>query len=86
MIQVNPTMLITIEIIKGIVSHRDNLKNHPDSLKFLAKYMEGERLRIITYNEIVDHLIERGDDNEDKNDDKFKFKDIIGHQGPMKPG
>ena len=40
---------------------------------------------IISYNQLVDHLEAAGNDDNEISDDLFKFRALIGHQGPLKP-
>ena len=40
---------------------------------------------IISYNQLVDHLEAAANDDNDISDDLFKFRSLIGHQGPLKP-
>ena len=40
---------------------------------------------LISYNQLVDHLEAAGNEDNEINDDLFKFRALIGHQGPLKP-
>ena len=40
---------------------------------------------IISYNQLVDHLESAANEDNKISDDLFKFRALIGHQGPLKP-
>ena len=40
---------------------------------------------LISYNHLVDHLEAAANEDNEINDDLFKFRALIGHQGPLKP-
>ena len=40
---------------------------------------------LISYNQLVDHLEAADNEDNEINDDLFKFRALIGHQGPLKP-
>ena len=40
---------------------------------------------LISYNQLVDHLEAAANEDNEINDDLFKFRALIGHQGPLKP-
>ena len=40
---------------------------------------------IISYNQLVNHLEAAANDDNKISDDRFKFRALIGHQGPVKP-
>ena len=40
---------------------------------------------IISYNQLVDHLEAAANEDNEMSDDLFKFRALIGHQGPVKP-
>ena len=45
----------------------------------------GKLEEIISYNQLVDHLEAAANDDNEISDDLFKFRDLIGPQGPLKP-
>ena len=45
----------------------------------------GKLEEIISYNHLVDHLEAAANENNEISDDLFKFRALIGHQGPLKP-
>ncbi len=62
-------------------SHENDLKMSDDHHKFRISVNDNEHEEIITYNELMDFITKNGE-----NEDivwKFKFKCIIGHQGPL---
>ena len=40
---------------------------------------------LISYNQLVDHLESAANKANEINDDQFKLRPLIGHQGPLKP-
>ena len=74
------------KIVKAIAERNTDIDKHPDKVKFLAQTSDKKREQIFTYREILDH-VQRNNDDEDLPENQFmKFKNIIGHQGPYKPG
>ena len=62
-----------------------DLQNREESIKFLASIDEADEDEIISYNELID-IIHKQQMEEDEDPDRlWVFKDIIGHQGPLKP-
>ena len=60
-------------------------KDNHEAIKFLIEVGDAEYDEILTYNELSD-LIERQHEAEAKGETNvWTFKDIIGHQGPLKP-
>ena len=45
----------------------------------------GKLEEIISYNQLVDHLEAAANEDNEISDDLFKFRALIGHQGPLKP-
>ena len=45
----------------------------------------GKVEELISYNQLVDHLEAAANEDNEINDDLFKFRALIGHQGPLKP-
>ena len=54
-------------------------------LSFILGIGNGKLEQIISYNQLVDHLEAAANDDNEPSDDLFKFKALIGHQGPLKP-
>ena len=65
-------------ILEAIKEHQDNAVNSPDNVKFRCSVNEDAYDDILTYNQIMEYLAKDDDD-----DIIWKFKDIIGHQGPL---
>ena len=54
-------------------------------LRFILGIGNGKLEEIISYNQLVDHLEAAANDDSEISDDLFKFRALIGHQGPLKP-
>ena len=54
-------------------------------LRFILGIGNGKLEEIISYNQLVDHLEAAANDDNEISDDLFKFRALIGHQGPLKP-
>ena len=54
-------------------------------LSFILGIGNGKLEEIISYNQLVDHLEAAANDDSEISDDLFKFRALIGHQGPLKP-
>ena len=54
-------------------------------LSFILGIGNGKLEEIISYNQLVDHLEPAANDDNEISDDLFKFRALIGHQGPLKP-
>jgi len=68
-------------IVERIDKHDHDIINHPERIKFLCKLNQKNREELISYNQIMEYL------NKDaKNPTVWKYKGIISHQGPLKPG
>jgi len=69
-----------------IVKHlNERDKDNHAQIKFLVEVGDGEFDEIIAYNELSD-LIERQHEAEAKGEmNVWTFKDIVSHQGPLKP-
>ena len=69
------------KVVRKIEESDKALQEHPDKIKFLVS-IEGDRAdEIIAYDDILNFLEE-----EILESDKYwKFKDIIAHEGPLKP-
>ena len=61
------------------------MENNPERIKFIISYNDELKAdKIITYNEILDYLEQERQSTED-GEPIWRFKRIIGHQGPLKP-
>ena len=54
-------------------------------LSFILGIGNGKLEELISYNQLVDHLEAAANDANEISDDLFKFRALIGHQGPLKP-
>ena len=54
-------------------------------LSFILGTGNGKLEELISYNQLVDHLEAAVNDHNEISDDLFKFRALIGHQGPLKP-
>ena len=54
-------------------------------LSFILGIGNGKLEEIISYNQLVDHLEAAANNDNEISDDLFKFRALIGHQGPLKP-
>jgi len=67
-----------LHIIEAINEHLNDTENSSTNVKFRCSINDDAYEDILTYNQIMDYL-SKGDDD----DIIWKFKDIIGHQGPL---
>jgi hypothetical protein len=73
-----------VRITKAIADHIDTVNKHPDKVKFLLESSTGQYEKILTYLEVLNFLNDEDDHNiKQENGSLTKFKDIIGHQGPL---
>ena len=54
-------------------------------LSYILGIGNGKLEEIISYNQLVDHLEAAAHEDNEISDDLFKFRALIGHQGPLKP-
>jgi hypothetical protein len=74
-----------VRITKAIADNLDNLEQHPDKVKFLIDSPTGHYEKILTYNEVLKfHNIDEDHNIEQDNGTLTKFKDIVGHVGPLR--
>ena len=55
------------------------------NLSYILGIGNGKVEELISYNQLVDHLEAAANEDNEINDDLFKFRALIGHQGPLKP-
>ena len=67
-----------LRIIEAIKEHQDNIESSSTNVKFRCGVNNDAYEDILTYNQIMDYL-----SKDDEDDIIWKFKDIIGHQGPL---
>ena len=60
----------------------------PDNVKFLVTYGTDKADEIIAYNDIIDRCNhEQGvDPDTEPGEQLWKFKELVGHEGPLRPG
>ena len=54
-------------------------------LSFILGIGNGKLEEIISYSQLVDHLEAAANEDNEISDDLYKFRALIGHQGPLKP-
>ena len=69
-------------IVKLIEDHEESVEDNPTRLKFLLSVNDDKAEEVITYNKLLDYLANQDEDNEVV----WKFRRIVSHQGPLKPG
>ena len=65
-------------IVEKLEDHDSKVANNPTRIKFLCKVNDEEEF--ITYSEVLDYI-----ERDEESDIVWKFKRIVGHQGPLKP-
>ena len=55
------------------------------NLSFILGIGNGKLEEIISYNQLVDHLEAAANEDNEIGDDLYKFRALIGHQGPLRP-
>ena len=72
------------KILEALVESEEQLAKHPDHIKFTCSVNDGMYGEILTYNEILEYITTK----EEQDDDQviWKFKHIPGHQSPLKKG
>ena len=74
------------KIVRQIIEHEEGLEQHPTRTKFLVSIGKAKADEIISYSDILDYLGEQVRTEEmDPEEKLWRFKDIIGHEGPLKP-
>ena len=68
-------------IVKLVEDHDSSLQENPVRIKFVCSVNDDQAEEVFTYNQLVDY-VSRDEDN----DIVWKFRRIISHQGPLKPG
>ena len=72
------------KIVQKIIDYEGGLDKRPEHVKFLVSIEGTKADEIIAYNDILEYLEESL--LEDPEKQVWKFKDIIAHEGPLKPG
>ena len=68
-------------IVKLVQDHEAEVDKNPAKLKFLLSINNDKAEEIISYNQLLDYLA-----RDSENDIVWKFRRIVSHQGPLKPG
>jgi len=71
-------------IVRKIEEHEDKTNQHPDKIKFLISVDDNKADEIVSYNDIL-HFINKEIERDDTQE-YWRFKQLIGHQGPLQPG
>jgi hypothetical protein len=72
------------KIVQKIIERENEVSEHPDRVKFLVRVGGDKVDEIVDYNDIIQYL---EDEMSTENQDVlWTFKDIIAHEGPLKPG
>ena len=71
------------KIVQKIIDYDGGLNEHPEHVKFLVSIEGNKADEIVAYNDILEYLEESL--LEDPEEQVWKFKDIIAHEGPLKP-
>jgi hypothetical protein len=69
------------KILEAIVDNDAQLAKDPAMVKFRCSINDDQYEEIFAYNQILEHL-----EKDQEADGIWKFKDIIGHQGPLRKG
>jgi Reverse transcriptase (RNA-dependent DNA polymerase) len=72
-----------VRIVKQITDHKDECVKHPSMTKFLVRIGGDKADEIVSYNDLINYVAE---DLNDPDAAIWRFKDIIAHEGPLKPG
>ena len=67
-----------VEVIKKADGER------VQNLSYILGIDNGKVVEIISYSQLVDHLEAAANEDKEISDDLYKFRALIGHQGPLK--
>ena len=70
-----------VQVIQLMDDHMDQVEQHPERIKFLCRINEEDREELIAYNEILNYL-----EAQEQDDVLWKFRRIVGHEGPLAKG
>ena len=71
-------------VVRAIVKDQEDLKTRPEYLKFVCEVPNSDVDEILTYNEILDHIEKDNNDINNDTEQTYKFREITGHQGPLR--
>ena len=64
-----------------------NKETQEARIKFLVTYEGHDKSdEIVGYTHVVDHIQKQVELDNDPSEQFYKFKEFVGHQGPLKPG
>ena len=73
------------KIVQKIIDNENTtIEQQPENIKFLVSIDGGKADEIVAYNDILDYL-EESMSIEHGTEQVWKFKDIVAHEGPLKP-
>ena len=74
------------KVTRKVVEHIEKADGERvQKLRYIQGNGNGKVEELISYNQCVDHLQATANEDNEINDDLFKFKALIGHQGPLDP-
>jgi len=73
------------KIVQKIIEHENTIEDHPDKVQFMVSIDKDSAEEIYAYADIID-FINQQNLEEEAGEWFFRFKEIIGHQGPLKKG
>ncbi len=76
---------IRAKIVERLQEHEDQLLTSNDMIKFCLEVGETGMEEIYSYSDLIDYL-NKETLEQATGEQLFMFKDIVGHQGPLKPG
>ena len=74
------------KVVQKIIDNKNNsaIEQRPEDIKFLVSIDGDKADQIVAYNDLMDYLEEQMSD-ETNADLMWNFKDIVAHEGPLKP-
>ena len=72
---------VTKKVVEEIEAENDN---RIPNINFILDIGEGKVEESITYNQLLDHLEQAQDHDNSMDQELYKFRAIIGHEGPLK--
>ena len=72
-------------VVRAIVKNQEDLKTRPEYLKFICEVPNSDVDEILTYNEILDYIERENNEMDNDTEQTYKFRQISGHQGPLRP-
>ena len=73
---------VTRKVVEDIEkADRERIRN----VSYILGIGNGKLEELISYNQLVDHVEDAANEDNEISDDLYKFRALIGHQGPLKP-